>query len=268
MNQAYQLICCDLDGTLLNEKDEVSEKNKEMIQRCRKQGMQFAIVSGRPVEGILQLIKQWQMEEMVDYVIGMNGGVVYHCKTAIKKEYHRLDGAIIKAIMEHYAGWKVRFIIFDGAKRYVSYSDEETNRLAASYCEQEVQTDMFTLCDVPRNKLIVQCYPQDMPKVEAHGKQYHNAQCVCFKTAADLFEFVNPQVNKSSGIQKLCEDIGITMQEVLAFGDTSNDNEMLRDAGLGVWLCNGSEDTKAMADAVAKANTESGVGCFLEEYIL
>ena len=44
MNQAYQLICCDLDGTLLNEKDEVSEKNKEMIQRCRKQGMQFAIV--------------------------------------------------------------------------------------------------------------------------------------------------------------------------------------------------------------------------------
>ena len=130
MNQAYQLICCDLDGTLLNEKDEVSEKNKEMIQRCRKQGMQFAIVSGRPVEGILQLIKQWQMEEMVDYVIGMNGGVVYHCKTAIKKEYHRLDGAIIKAIMEHYAGWKVRFIIFDGAKRYVSYSDEETKRLA------------------------------------------------------------------------------------------------------------------------------------------
>ena len=70
---------------------------------------------------------------------------------------------------------------FDGAKRYVSYSDEETKRLAASYCEQEVQTDMFTLCDVPRNKLIVQCYPQDMPKVEAHGKQYHNAQCVCFK---------------------------------------------------------------------------------------
>lgn len=46
-----------------------------MIQRCRKQGQQFAIVSGRPVEGILQLIKQWQMEEMVDYVIGMNGGV-------------------------------------------------------------------------------------------------------------------------------------------------------------------------------------------------
>ena len=89
MNQAYQLICCDLDGTLLNEKDEVSEKNKEMIQRCRKQGMQFAIVSGRPVEGILQLIKQWQMEEMVDYVIGMNGGVVYHCKTAVA--YTHLD---------------------------------------------------------------------------------------------------------------------------------------------------------------------------------
>lgn len=53
MNQAYQLVCCDLDGTLLNEKDEVSEKNKEMIQRCRKQGMQFAIVSGRPGGGDL-----------------------------------------------------------------------------------------------------------------------------------------------------------------------------------------------------------------------
>ena len=85
MNQAYQLICCDLDGTLLNEKDEVSEKNKEMIQRCRKQGMQFAIVSGRPVEGILQLIKQWQMEEMVEYVIGMMAVLFIIVKQQSKK---------------------------------------------------------------------------------------------------------------------------------------------------------------------------------------
>lgn len=47
-------------------------------------------------------------------------------------------------------------------------------------------------------------------------------------------------VNKSSGLSWLANHLGFTMDECVAFGDSSNDFEMLRDAGLGVCMDNGT----------------------------
>jgi hypothetical protein len=57
--------------------------------------------------------------------------------------------------------------------------------------------------------------------------------------------------------------------DVAAFGDTTNDNEMIAGAGLGVCMCNGSDDTKALADVISEypAN-EDGFARFIDTYIL
>lgn len=44
---SYKLICIDMDGTLLNEKHEVSEFDKEMIKRATEIGVKVAITTGR-----------------------------------------------------------------------------------------------------------------------------------------------------------------------------------------------------------------------------
>ncbi len=58
----------------------------------------------------------------------------------------------------------------------------------------------------------------------------------------------------------------INTNDVIAFGDTSNDNEMLKAAGWGVCMKNGSNDTKAIADDITDFTCdEDGLGRYLEK---
>ena len=58
---------------------------------------------------------------------------------------------------------------------------------------------------------------------------------------------------------------GYSLDEIIAFGDTSNDNEMLEVAGLGVCMMNGSDDTKAIADVITeKPCEEDGWAHYME----
>lgn len=268
MKQEIKLIVTDLDGTFLNEDKKVSAANKQAIASCRQKGMQFAIASGRPLEPVLELMKEWGIEEHCDYVLAMNGAEIFDCHTKDKESFYQLPADVIKNIMKHYENMNVRFYLFDKNIRYVNYSDDETKKAAEVFGEIEVQTDMFALCSRPFTKLIVECDPEDMSIVEKHGQEYQNDSCTCFKSAPNLFEFVDPRVNKSYGLKQLCERKGFSMKEVLAFGDTSNDVEMLKDAGVGVWMSNGTQDAKEVANAYTLTNEEDGVAVYLNTHIL
>lgn len=264
----YKLIVSDLDGTLLNGQKFVSNINKEAIRKAKEQGMSFAIASGRPLYPILSLIKQWEMEELVDYVLGMNGGCIYDKAKDAQKNFYTIDGELLKHIMDQYRDMPVRFWIFEKEKRYVNKGTEATRAKAALYHEDEQITDLYALCNQPRQKLIVECRPEDMDMVEQRARKLNLSTCAAFRSDPTLFEFVDKRVNKTSGLRHLCADIGITMDEVLAFGDTSNDNEMLKEVGHGVWMSNGTMDTFAHADAQTISNEEDGVAWYLEKHIL
>jgi len=79
------------------------------------------------------------------------------------------------------------------------------------------------------------------------------------------YEYMPSGVNKSSGLSWLANHLGFTMDECVAFGDSSNDFEMLRDAGLGVCMDNGRDEVKAVSAKVSQySNDEDGVGREIE----
>ena len=90
---------------------------------------------------------------------------------------------------------------------------------------------------------------EDMPEIEKWVNAHPSENYLGVKTQSIMMEFCDKRINKAYALKKFCEIHDIKLSEVVAFGDTSNDNEMLQAAGLGVCLKNGSEDTKAIADA-------------------
>ena len=64
---------------------------------------------------------------------------------------------------------------------------------------------------------------------------------------------------KGRALRALCEALGVPIGESLAFGDGSNDIELLRAAGLGVAMANADAGVKAAADRVTLSNEEAGV---------
>lgn len=105
---------------------------------------------------------------------------------------------------------------------------------------------------------------EDVPKLivllPGHAVEAFYAQIVAAfpPSVATVFrgeffvELLHPESNKGAALRWLCAHLGVPLREVLAFGDSYNDNEFLRMAGLGVAVQNANEETKACADLVSE----------------
>jgi hydroxymethylpyrimidine pyrophosphatase-like HAD family hydrolase len=93
----------------------------------------------------------------------------------------------------------------------------------------------------------------------------HNiAGCHTTTSGAPFLEVGGDTVNKASGLQLLCDQLGVSAAEVMAFGDADNDIEMLTWAGRSVAMGNATEHLKSIAAAVTGPNTADGVGTAVE----
>lgn len=82
---------------------------------------------------------------------------------------------------------------------------------------------------------------------------------------SDMIEITAKGTNKASAIVQLCATWGIAMDEVLCFGDGSNDLEMLQQAGIGVAMGNGHESAKQCANYVCEPIHEDGIAKIIKE---
>lgn len=83
----------------------------------------------------------------------------------------------------------------------------------------------------------------------------------------NLLEVSNKDAGKHSGVRFFSEYLGISPEEIAAFGDADNDVDMLRYVGYGVAMANASENCKAAADYITKSNDEDGVAYALEHIL-
>lgn len=264
------LVATDLDGTLLNSEKQVSQANREAISQLKKKGILFGIASGRPVETVRAMIKDWQIEDSVSFIMGMNGGAFYDTRQRTKEDFNLMDGNVILEIIHFFQDLDVIFQVLVGEIRFTSKSTEETRQSAKLFGETEIQVDMEAF--LPRrmvNKLIIHCKPEYMPVVQKRAEQFQHKDCVGFLTAKDLFEYVDPGVNKGFGLSRVCKHFGCSFEHVVAFGDASNDIEMLASVGHGVCMKNGTSDVKAVADVVSEyTNDEDALAHYILDYIL
>lgn len=264
------LVASDLDGTLLDNKKQVSKENVEAIRKLKENGIMFGIASGRPVETIMAMVDGWNLSKDLGFISGMNGGVIYDYRAQTKEEFYLLDGEIVKDIMRFFEDMDVIFQVLVGADRYVNKSTEETRANAILFGENEIECDLYEFVTGKQiNKLMLYFDPSYQDTVIERSTHYHNEKCVGFCTANYLFEYVDPHINKGFGMEKLATHFGTTTDNIVAFGDDSNDIEMLVAAGVGVAMKNARDTVKEVADYVSEyTNEENAIAHYIEDYIL
>ena len=76
----------------------------------------------------------------------------------------------------------------------------------------------------------------------------------------DWLEIMPKHVSKASALWKICDKLGISMNEVMAFGDAQNDLKMLQQVGIGVAMGNAMDEAKYAATVVTDTNMNNGIG--------
>lgn len=265
-----KLIAFDMDGTLLNNDHvTVPEENISALRAAREKGIKLVAATGRTwcmIQGIVELLGG------VDYAVISNGAAVLE-EPSHRWLYHRLipnDKAL-----EMIAFLKDMGEIFEVYCQGQNYMENRCvamlpqdflSQSFASYYEQVV-----VLSDDIGEKLA----GRDVEKVDIFRVPPERRARICGGFRAILpdavesnMEFTAGGVTKGVGLKKLCQELGIAADEVMAFGDGLNDVEMLEWAGLSFAMANGSDAAKAAAKGAAPANILGGVGLMVRKYIL
>lgn len=267
MEGKITLVVCDLDETLLNEERQVSALDRKAISQLKDKGILFGVISGHPIESTRKKLREWKIEDSTSFILGMNGGTLYDAQTQKIEEYHKLKGEVLQRILRHFQDVNCILQCYQGDVRYVSKSTQRTRAQAESFLETEILADLESLIQTESfNKVTLYAEASRMPAVLEKMNTFKDPDCMGFLVDPNRFEFSDPRINKGYGIKKLCQHYGISMENILAFGNATNDIPMLSTAGIGVCVQNATDDVKAISDVISPyTNDESAVGRYLNE---
>lgn len=263
-------VMCDVDGTLLNQDGIVSPATVEAIKKIREKGILFGLSTGRDVHSVKTLLTVWGISGLVDAIVGTGGAEIYDYQLNIDKSSYPLDGELIKDIIKHHEGMDLNFAIPYEGTLYAPKDDDYIRDLARDDRVPYKVVDFDVFLNEPRAKLIIVCAPDYMDKVIEKSKTFSNPnyKSASLKTASILYEYMDPRVSKTHGLQEVMAMHKIEMTDLCTFGDADNDYDMTLNAGVGVVMANGSEKTKSVADFITDDNNHDGIANFINKYIL
>ncbi len=263
-----KLICVDLDGTLLNDNKEFTAISQAVIAEARKQGYKFSFCTGRSPYACISLIQSWHVESIIDFVIGFNGSLVLDYQ---KKQFYQqdtLDGSTLPKIFELIKDMNYEAIVFDGYSEHATKISERTKWIAQKNYLELVLDDLSGYYDKQINKLLCIIDKDQLDEFLKDIPNYVTPDFKAVRSNSEYLEFIHPHLSKTNGIRKVCKLLGITLKNVISFGDESNDIEMINDT-VGVAMKNANPFVKEKAQYITEYdNNHDGVARFIENNLL
>jgi Cof subfamily protein (haloacid dehalogenase superfamily) len=117
--------------------------------------------------------------------------------------------------------------------------------------------------DRPTTKMGVSGLPEVLDVLQARLREHFGARLIAVKTWPFFLEITNPTATKARALQILGRHLGFEASDVLAFGDSYNDADMLEWAGTGVAMAGAPPEVAAAADHICGTVEEDGVARYL-----
>lgn len=275
MKHRIKMIGLDLDGTLLTDKKELTDRTKAALCRAIELGITVLVASGRPWMGVPQELRNFPG---MRYALTSNGARIIDTKDDRVIEEHLLSPELaLKALAVCGKYDTLQEVYFDGQ----GYAPEDQMAYVEKYhrnpsmCEYMRKTrlpvkDIRKLVEQENRGLDkVQALFADMDERETAWKELEQEKGLELVGSLQYNIEINAAgVNKGTGLVNLGRMLGIRREEIMAFGDGDNDIAMLREAGFGVAMANADEQVKAAADYITLSNEEEGVAEAIERLVL
>ncbi len=261
-----RLAAFDLDGTLLNSAHEVSSEHRAALQELVKNDVLVVLISGRMHRSIQPISDAIGLENPI---ISYNGGMVKHATTGEVYHHTPVPADAAMAIVNECVAQDLHLNYCLNDELYVAVRNEWS---ALYECRTGVPAtpvgDLRELSGETPTKMLIIHAPEELPPLLAHFKTAYGEALYVTQTQAEYIEFMNPAVTKGRALTALASQFDIPMETVVAFGDSYNDETLLKVAGFGVAMGNAVAPIKACADYITATNDENGVAQAIWELIL
>lgn len=266
----YKILASDYDNTLVPfGEGKPRQKVVKAIKKLQAAGGRFVLSTGRAypcinLKGQLGGIR-------FDYAITCNGACVVDREGRIVAE-HPLTAEEMYALVDFCEDYNypLQFNFRDACYAYCEYEYlhrgyQQMNSIGLDCVDGEDQDRH--LIDMPHAAFAampperVADFAAKYGHLGLHWMQVgaQNADGLCY------YDIVRGGMDKGVGLADLCEKMGLTLADAVAAGDSANDVAMLKAAGLGCCMANGTPDAKAAADRIIGDVREDGLADLIDE---
>ncbi|MCL2126803.1 MAG: Cof-type HAD-IIB family hydrolase [Treponema sp.] len=267
---AVRLLALDLDDTLLRSDLTISYKTRHAIKQAVAAGVTVVLASGRIPAAMKHFAGLLAMNRRNGYLICNNGTIIQESNTGnIIHEVRIETAAALTAFdLADAEGFPVQ--IYEDEVMYVSRPNEYADYDQKLTGLRQVVVEHFrAMVAGGCHKLLIPGDPKLLAPLETLMRTYLGDDITLFTSKPYFLEILPAHTDKGTALAKVAGLLGIGSGEVLAIGDSMNDEAMLRWAGISVAMANSDKRIKDIADLVTtKSNDDDGVVEIIEKYIL
>lgn len=258
-----------MDDTLLDRDLRISPGNQQALTAAEERGVRVVLASGRAPAALTPYARQLGLDQRPGDLIAYNGSLIVETDTGRELWGIKLDTALLAEVWDTAAalGQPVQTYV-DGA--ILVSADNPVTRLDTRLTGIPNRVvDRETFLAEPRVKVVLPGDPEALDRVQARFDQVFQGRANMYRSKPFFFEVMPLGADKALALARIAEIHGILQTEVMAIGDSWNDEGMLRWAGVSVAMINGPEEMHRLATWVTtRDNHADGVAEAVARYIL
>jgi len=264
------LLALDLDDTLLREDLTISFHTKNVLKRVEEAGIIVVLASGRSPKAMERYARDLGLHKRPGYLVCNNGTTIQesHTGTIVKEFFLPIEASLAVFDLVDAEGFPVQ--IYEDGTIYVSRRNEYADIDQKLTGLRQVVVDNFrSFLAAGTQKMVIPGDPALLKSLEVLLKTFIGDRVTIFTSKPYFLEILPPATGKGESLAVVAQMLGIDRNQVMAIGDSMNDESMIRWAGYGVAMLNGDPRIKAIAKAVTgRTNEEDGVADFVEQHLL
>ena len=268
----------DIDGTLVNDSKSVLKSTKEAIKIVKDQGVLVGVATGRGPFFVKELMEDLDL----DFAVTYNGQYIFNKDRVLFAS--PIDKGSLRQIISYakenqkeiamgtrqdVVGSRIMSFGLSPLSQLVSRFvpkfltrtiSNSFNRMVSKAVPQK-EEDLLNLINQPIYQVLMLMTPEESEQAATTLNHLKFTRSNPF--AADI---INQGNSKLEGIRRVGKEYGFDLNQVMAFGDSDNDLEMLAGVGMSVAMGNGSSSVKEVAKHITTSNQEGGIHKALEYF--
>lgn len=264
--EPIRLVAIDLDGTLVDDRNEVAPRVAAAIGSARAAGVEVAIATGRMYRSALRFAEELGLTAPVICYQGAQirdpgSGAVLHERLLARRH--------AAAVIEFAARRGVHVNAFAGDELYMA----ELTAEGRFYCRlsgiaPRLVGDLVAWLDRDLVKLVLVTESANSRELVSQLRGAVPEAINVTRSHPRLVEAIDGRVNKGDALARLSQIMEIPVGQIMGIGDNLNDLPLVQAAGFGVAMGSGAPETKAAADFVTAPFSEDGVAVAIKRFVL
>jgi hypothetical protein len=271
----YKMIAMDMDGTLLTDNKQITERTKKVINLASKKGVKIAVCTGRIFASARIYAEAIGTKTPV---IASNGAYIRDKDTnkVIYEKYLKTNEVLRLAELTKGYGFYPHFYTYNTIMSekmvFSSKNYNEWNKVLPDDAKINI-----VICSSLKDKVLeyngkiikmVVASDEGIRINELRNKIQNESNLSVVSSFPNSFEVMPYGTSKGNGVKILADKYNISPEEVICVGDSENDISMIQYAGLGIAMGNATEDVKMAADYITDTNENEGVAKAIERFVL